>query len=108
MVTDIVLLFSGVLQNYARQYTIPIDHLGFEFVVLKEENDMASKPDDGAYVKVGCSLSHKCFIMYCTDWFIGSVPGRSSVGQREDGHRRVTTEDALRLHTNCILNALIH
>ena len=29
----------------------PIDHLGFQFEVLKEEDDMASKPQDGAYVK---------------------------------------------------------
>ena len=44
---------TGVLQNFARKYTIPIDHLGFEFQVLKEEGDMEKKPDDGAYVKVG-------------------------------------------------------
>jgi len=42
----------GVSQNYARKYTIPIDHLGFEFEMLGEEDDMVKKPDDGAYVKV--------------------------------------------------------
>ena len=43
---------TGVSQNFARKYTIPIDHLGFEFEVLKEEDNMATKPDDGAYIKV--------------------------------------------------------
>ena len=43
---------TGVSQNYARKYTIPIDHLGFEFEVLKEENNMEEKPNDGAYIKV--------------------------------------------------------
>ena len=41
----------GVLQNYARKYTIPIDKLAFEFDVLQEDNDMPTKPDDGAYIK---------------------------------------------------------
>ncbi|CAF0816582.1 unnamed protein product [Rotaria sp. Silwood1] len=42
---------TGVLQNYARKYTIPIDKLAFEFDILQEDNDMAHKPDDGAYIK---------------------------------------------------------
>ncbi|XP_078413797.1 dynein axonemal heavy chain 3 [Cetorhinus maximus] len=42
---------TGVSQNYARKYTIPIDHIGFEFQVMKEETDMHVKPRDGAYVK---------------------------------------------------------
>ncbi|GCB71663.1 hypothetical protein scyTo_0001655 [Scyliorhinus torazame] len=42
---------TGVSQNYARKYTIPIDHIGFEFEVMKEENEMFKKPVDGAYVK---------------------------------------------------------
>ena len=45
-------------QNYARKYTIPIDQLGFEFEVLKVEDDMESKPEDGAYIKVKMSAQH--------------------------------------------------
>lgn len=36
--------FSGAMQNFARRYKIPIDHLGFEFEVMDEEHDMNSKP----------------------------------------------------------------
>uniref|UniRef100_A0A8B9YYG6 Dynein axonemal heavy chain 3 n=1 Tax=Bos mutus grunniens TaxID=30521 RepID=A0A8B9YYG6_BOSMU len=35
---------TGVSQNYARKYTIPIDHIGFEF-------EVGSNPEDGAYIK---------------------------------------------------------
>lgn len=44
----------GVSQNFARKYTIPIDHLGFEFKVLDQEQHMDTPPADGAYVKVLC------------------------------------------------------
>ncbi|KAK5855255.1 hypothetical protein PBY51_005374 [Eleginops maclovinus] len=42
---------TGVAQNFARKYTIPIDYIGFEFEVTKEETNMEEKPEDGAYVK---------------------------------------------------------
>ncbi|XP_024913275.1 dynein heavy chain 3, axonemal-like [Cynoglossus semilaevis] len=42
---------TGVSQNFARKYTIPIDHIGFEFEVTREETHMAEKPNDGAYVR---------------------------------------------------------
>ncbi|XP_055265604.1 dynein axonemal heavy chain 3 [Moschus berezovskii] len=42
---------TGVSQNYARKYTIPIDHIGFEFKVTTQETVMESNPEDGAYVK---------------------------------------------------------
>ncbi|XP_062999548.1 dynein axonemal heavy chain 3 [Elgaria multicarinata webbii] len=42
---------TGVSQNYARKYTIPIDHIGFEFEVTRQEHSMERKPEDGAYVK---------------------------------------------------------
>uniref|UniRef100_A0A8C6Y2H7 Dynein heavy chain 3, axonemal n=1 Tax=Naja naja TaxID=35670 RepID=A0A8C6Y2H7_NAJNA len=40
---------TGVSQNYARKYTIPIDHIGFEFEVKNAEEDREGT--NGAYVK---------------------------------------------------------
>uniref|UniRef100_A0A2K5HID3 Dynein axonemal heavy chain 3 n=1 Tax=Colobus angolensis palliatus TaxID=336983 RepID=A0A2K5HID3_COLAP len=42
---------TGVSQNYARKYTIPIDHIGFEFEVTTQETVMENNPEDGAYIK---------------------------------------------------------
>ncbi|XP_077987554.1 dynein axonemal heavy chain 3-like isoform X2 [Glandiceps talaboti] len=42
---------TGSLQNYARRYRIPIDHLGFEFEVMDQESEMESKPVDGVYIR---------------------------------------------------------
>ncbi|EGR31445.1 hypothetical protein IMG5_109350, partial [Ichthyophthirius multifiliis] len=39
---------TGVLQNFARKYTIPIDEVQFDFVMQKES--VAEKPQDGACV----------------------------------------------------------
>uniref|UniRef100_A0A674GHA2 Dynein axonemal heavy chain 3 n=1 Tax=Taeniopygia guttata TaxID=59729 RepID=A0A674GHA2_TAEGU len=41
---------TGVLQNFARKYTIPIDHIGFEFEVRKMQKNF-KMPEDGAYVR---------------------------------------------------------
>ncbi|CAG7816608.1 unnamed protein product [Allacma fusca] len=42
---------TGVTQNYARKYKIPIDHLGFEFEVTHYEKDASMSPTDGAYCR---------------------------------------------------------
>ncbi|XP_069839891.1 dynein axonemal heavy chain 3 isoform X1 [Dendropsophus ebraccatus] len=42
---------TGVSQNYARKYTIPIDHIGFQFEVTPHENTVEKPPEDGAYIK---------------------------------------------------------
>lgn len=43
---------TGVLQNYARKYTIPIDEVGFEFETTSFDNstDIEKRPEDGACV----------------------------------------------------------
>ena len=47
-----MLCLLGVSQNFARKYTIPIDTIGFEFEVMKEEKEVETRPDDGAMVHV--------------------------------------------------------
>lgn len=50
-----VCVCAGVSQNYARKYRIPIDQLGFQFEVTREEKFIAEKPADGAYIYVRIS-----------------------------------------------------
>uniref|UniRef100_A0A8C9Z1S3 Dynein axonemal heavy chain 3 n=1 Tax=Sander lucioperca TaxID=283035 RepID=A0A8C9Z1S3_SANLU len=42
---------TGVAQNFARKYTIPIDFIGFEFEACNHFTHIDEKPEDGAYVK---------------------------------------------------------
>ncbi|KAH9505438.1 Dynein heavy chain 3, axonemal, partial [Bulinus truncatus] len=42
---------TGVLQNFARRFKIPIDHLNFEFEVTIHEMKVPQKPVSGAYIK---------------------------------------------------------
>ena len=51
---------TGARQNFARKYTIPIDHVGFEFQMMQQERQMENKPDDGVYVYV--SISDKGYV----------------------------------------------
>ena len=40
---------TGVMQNYSRRYTIPIDKLAFDFELLPHDR-MTKAPEDGAYI----------------------------------------------------------
>ena len=40
---------TGVMQNFARKHTIPIDTVAWDFE-MKPEDEYAEKPEDGAYV----------------------------------------------------------
>jgi len=42
---------TGVKQNYARKHRHPIDKIGFEFRVLKYEDEVKEAPESGCYVR---------------------------------------------------------
>ncbi|XP_065680811.1 dynein axonemal heavy chain 3 isoform X1 [Hydra vulgaris] len=42
---------TGVSQNFARKYHLPIDHVCFQFFIIKKDADLSKKPDDGVYAK---------------------------------------------------------
>ena len=53
---------TGILQNYARKYTIAIDKLVYDFEVLPLEADTTQPPQNGAYVEgfflEGCKFDY--------------------------------------------------
>ncbi|XP_072168572.1 dynein axonemal heavy chain 3-like [Diadema setosum] len=58
---------TGVSQNYARKYTIPIDHLGFQFSVTSYEETVNTKPEDGAFIQglflEGCRWDRQAMVL---------------------------------------------
>ena len=40
---------TGVMQNFARKYTVPIDQVVYDFEVMRDA-DYADAPEDGAYI----------------------------------------------------------
>eukprot|EP00062_Callorhinchus_milii_P022724 gi/632980863/ref/XP_007907272.1/ PREDICTED: dynein heavy chain 3, axonemal-like [Callorhinchus milii] len=42
---------TGALQNYARKYRIPIDHLSFQFHVINQDHSVIGPPVNGVYIK---------------------------------------------------------
>ena len=47
---------TGVLQNYARRYHVPIDHLGFEFEIMGHDTSMPTKPVIIRFLFYACFL----------------------------------------------------
>jgi len=43
--------FTGVLQNYARKTTIPIDKLTFDYLVIDQKQEFQAPPSKGCYIE---------------------------------------------------------
>ena len=47
-------------QNFARKYKIPIDKLGFQYQMMREDR-MPEKPEDGAFIYVSIMVIFSTF-----------------------------------------------
>lgn len=57
--------FTGVRQNYARKFKIPIDQIQFDFEIVdsKSEGDIFCQPNIGCYVN-GLFMEGQIYIFY--------------------------------------------
>lgn len=86
---------TGVLQNYARKHKIPIDHLDYEFEVMKLGANVSEPPSLGVYIKVYFCFSNKYFVLIYKnfDFYSGLVPGRCTMERRNQRVGRVQAKN---------------
>ena len=75
--------FSHHLLNLFR-YTIPIDHIGFAFEVMKEENEseVTGKPEDGKIIEVLCHVLHDIVRGYLLTLILVEIKSIKSICHR--------------------------
>ena len=89
---------TGAMQNYARRYTLPVDTLNFEHIMLEQET-YTEKPQDGVYVYgpfcEACRWNKETMLLdesepkvlygpMPTMWFQPKVKGYPNAGWKEE------------------------